>query len=69
MKTETYCLPIIIRITDEEPNKIAKLLADAIFDGMQEALESNATDCEKVEVEYSIFVKGKEFDFREEIII
>ena len=67
MKTETYCLPIIMTIRHEEPNRVAKKIADAIYDGIADILESEITDCEKLEVDYSIFIKGKEEEFTEEI--
>lgn len=67
MKKETYCLPIMITVEGEEPNIIAKKIADAIDDGIHELLLSSETNCERVEVEYSIFIKGKEEEFTEEI--
>lgn len=63
MRTETYCLPILITVKDDEPNKIAKKIADSIYDGINEILLSSDTKCERVEVEYSIFIKGKENEF------
>lgn len=66
MRTETYCLPVFITVTDEKPNRIAKKIAEGIYDGIQDVLESAGTDCERVEVEYKIFIRGKEKDFEEE---
>jgi hypothetical protein len=66
VKKETYCLPIIVTIIDEEPNRIVKKIADAIYDGIQEIMKSSETNCEAMNVEYSIFIKGKENEFKEE---
>lgn len=59
----TYCLPVNITIDDENPNKTVKQIAETIYDGIAELFNSEEIRSERIEVDYSIFIKTKEEDF------
>ena len=59
----TYCLPVNITIDDENPNKVVKEIAETIYDGISELFQSPSIKSERVEIDYSIFIKTQDKDF------
>lgn len=59
----TYCLPVNITIDDENPNKVVKEIAETIYDGIRELLQGPSIKSERVEIDYSIFIKTQDTDF------
>ena len=59
----TYCLPVNITIDDENPNQVVKEIAETIYDGIRELLQSPSIKSERVEIDYSIFIKTQDKDF------
>ena len=59
----TYCLPVNITIDDDNPNKVVKEIAETIYDGIKELFQSPSIKSERVEIDYSIFIKTQDKDF------
>lgn len=59
MKKETYFLPVAIEIEAEDPDGMARRIADAIYDAIAEAFDRKGFSAEHVDVKYSIYEKWK----------
>ena len=65
-----YILPVKLYIDDDDnPDMVAKEIAERIYDSIKEFLESNhpLSRVNRCEVDYSIFIKTETKAFRESV--